>query len=264
MRMGHDEVLRMEHHACRIQLGIIRVGFPAVHFVAENEVTEEFQVDADLVRPAGMNDTPDQGRLTAEGFDHLPVGVGIAPAVFRLEDRHLVTVLLVPPDRLANAAAQEARCPFDECKVFFAQSALGKLGAECAVGRIGFRHQHDARSLTIQPMNDSRAFDSAYSAEGSSAMRKKCMNQGVLARPRPRMHDHPRGFVDREEVFVLKEDLQRDIHRPQLHRLHGRKRDRKGIARENRAILGDDCVSHEDQSRFERALHRHAAVLRIG
>ena len=51
-----------------------------------------------------------------------------------------------------------------------------------------------------------------------TAMMKQRIYQRTVGMPWRRMHDHPRGLIDDDQVFVFKQDIQRQVLPDQLYR----------------------------------------------
>jgi hypothetical protein len=173
----------------------------------------------------------------------------------------LVPVLLIAPDRLFHAAAQQTGRARHEREIFFLQLALLELLREPAVREVALRHQNHPRGLAIQPVHDARPFDASDPAQLAFAVREERMNKGVIPRARTGMHDHARGLVDREHVLVLEYHFQRNLHRahPRGNQIGKSKTDlhttRDFLVPRNR------LSRHPHQTRVKRAVKRHAAVL---
>ena len=95
-------------------------------------------------------------------------------------------------------------------------------------------------------MNDPRPRDTADPGKLPQAMVEQCIHQSAVNIPSCRMHHKARRLVDDDEMFVLKDDDQRDVLR---------------------RSFGSDSTGHGDAKccacrQLERSLPRSAAIKR--
>src|ERR1035441_2004968 len=70
-RMRKSNSLRMEHHARR--LGQMRRGFPSVDRVAEQRMSDRFEMRANLVRAAGVDAAAHECGVFSKNLESLPI-----------------------------------------------------------------------------------------------------------------------------------------------------------------------------------------------
>ena len=255
--MFEHQMLRVQHHALRLLLQP-RIRFPTIHRIAEQNMPQRFQVNADLMRPPRVNRTPHERRHVAEFLHHLPIRVRVLPAIRRLHHRHLVPVLFIAPDRFPDRAADQRRRARHEREILLLQRPLRKLLRESAMRLVRLRHENDTRRLAIEPVHDPRPLHAADPAQRPLAVREQRMHERVLARRRPRVHDHARRLVDREQVLVLENHLERNLHRRQFRRLHIGKRELDLVTAHDRRIAPEHHTAAPHEPRVERPLERRA------
>ena len=96
--------------------------------------------------------------------------------------------------------------------------------ASAIVHRVGLGHDQHAARIAIQPVDDARP---RLAADRAELLEVKREGAGQRAAPMPagRMHDHPRRLVDRDDVLIFIENVERDVLRMRPRRIHRRQND---------------------------------------
>ena len=153
----------------------------------------------------------------------------------------------MPSDRPVDRPARARDAAVNDRHVPLLDRPLAELTREPLERRPRARHEEDARRVAIEPVHDPGTLRRARCRQRTQAMRER-----VHDRPAPRaggrMHDHPRGLVDREHIRVLVED-----HEGQ--RL-GLDRERLGLTRVDLDAL---ARTHRVRRLADGAVHSHAA-----
>jgi len=137
-------------------------------------------------------------------------------ALLHLDDGHLVPVLFVSADRLANRAAHQHGHAGHQREIFLLQRPLRKLLRETPVRLVGLRHEDDPGGFAVEAMDDARPLDAANAAQSAAAVREERVHHRVFAGARARVHDHPRGLVHGQQVFVLEKSPRAECPRPSV------------------------------------------------
>lgn len=181
----------------------------AVDGISQNGVAEAFaHVDADLVGAAGEELAADEGAVLMGG-DVLPLGHGFfAGAV--IEDGHALSMDGVSADHVLEAPTFFFGQAVDGGEVDFTKAALGEGFGQAAVGDVIFGDDHAAGGVFIEAVDDARAHLSADAAEVVAVM-EKGIDEGAVGISCGGVDDEAGGFVEDEDVFVLKKDIERDV-----------------------------------------------------
>lgn len=181
----------------------------AVNGISQDRVAEAFaHVDADLVCAAGQELAADEGAVLMGG-DVLPLGHGFFTGAI-IEDGHALSIDGVSADHVLEAPALFFRKAIDGSEVDFAQAALGEGLGEAAVSNVIFGDDHAAGGVFIEAMDDAWAHLSADAAEVVTVV-EKGIDQGAIGIAGGGVDDETGGFVEDEDVFVLKKDIKRDV-----------------------------------------------------
>ena len=174
----------------------------AVERVTHDRVPDRAQVHTNLMRPTGVDRylRQRQGAAQRLGSDDARDRFAAAPR----PRRHLLSVLLIPPDWGIDAAACQDFAP-DQCDVLFLDLTVVELARKFLVRGIVFRHNHQPRRATVQAVNDARPLLAADAAEIVDVVQQRVDERAATVTGR-RMHDHSRGLVDNEQVLVLEDD----------------------------------------------------------
>ena len=144
MRKG--ELRRMEELPVEAELRAM-----AVDPVADDRVADRRHVDADLVRPAGLEGHVKE-RPSGERLDELEVRDGVAGtlAIERLAGR----VAPVAADRGLDPPGPRRRPPAHERDVGAPHPPPPKLGLEAAERLLVARHDQEPRRVAVEPVDD--------------------------------------------------------------------------------------------------------------
>src|SRR2546428_2758007 len=130
-----------------------------VQRIADQRVTEVFEVNADLVSAARAQNTSQQRRMP-ERFDDGVLRRCRPPAA--AHDRHAFAIARIASDRTLDRSAIAFRLAVDDREIFFPR--LRPCGGERSMRGIVLRDDHQAAGVLIETMNDARtelASDSA-------------------------------------------------------------------------------------------------------
>ena len=116
----------------------------------------------------------------------------------------------MPPDRGVDRTAGAFEGPNNEREIDFLYLALGELSRELLVRRVIFRHDETTARLLVETMNNAGTLFSANLGE-AKAMMKQGVNQSMRLVSGARMYDQPRRFVERQQVVIFEENLERNF-----------------------------------------------------
>lgn len=203
-------------------------GWVAVDGVAQNGVAEAFfHVDADLVGASCEQATLNES--TALIFASLlPFGDGLFSGTV-IEHGHALAVHRVASDAVFDAALGFAGNAVDDGEVNLRQSSLTKGLCETAVGDVIFRHDHTAAGVFIEPVNDAGPCLATDTAEVIAVVKER-VDERAVGIAGSGVYDEAGWLVEHEDVFVLKEHLQGDVLRHDLHWSHLGDDDADGIS----------------------------------
>lgn len=122
--MGHNKMLRVQHHPISRQCRKTRIRLPTIDVITNDDMPKMFQMHTNLMGSPGVDRASKQGRLFAKRLDAFPVRVRIPSSLTLLPDRHLVTVLGIAADRLGDAPAQQRRHSLNQRQVFLVQRSF--------------------------------------------------------------------------------------------------------------------------------------------
>ena len=98
------------------------------------------------------------------------------------------------------------------------------------MGGVVFGDDEQAAGVLVDAVDDAGADGPADAGKRGAAVVEQRIDQRAVRVAGGRMHDHPLGFVDDEQVFVLIDDVERDILRLRFDRLRVGQRQRDGVA----------------------------------
>lgn len=186
------------------------VGAAAVDAVACDGMTQMFQVDADLVRPARARTAFQQAEFSVGGHD-FPCRLGrTGPGPVR--DRHALAVNRVARDGAIDHAGRGAGFAPNNSQVGFSRAAIGKLRGQSSVCGVVFCHEDAPARVFVQPVHHARTH--GMTAGGKLS---RVVKQGVDQRARPvsgcGMDDEAGRLVEADEIVVFVEDFDGNILR---------------------------------------------------
>ena len=234
---------RFRSGGCAFEGGAFAIGFQpavfAIGLIAEDRRADVSHVDADLVCAAGFEAALDKsgGGLrarvveTPEGFETTIVGdcdlagclstfaiggvvrpvVGAEVLVFH--DRHLLTVIGRAADVRLDATDQWTRRAARDGQVGAFDVVGGEHVGEGGVGRFALGGDHDAGRILVEAVDDAGPSDAADAGESLAAMKEQGVDQRAALGAAGRVDDEAGRLVDDDEVFVLEDDIERDVFR---------------------------------------------------
>ena len=129
------------------------------------------------------------------------------------------------------------------------------------MGAVVLADHQCARSIPVDPVYDPRPQLPVYPGEIPLAMEQHGVDQSMLLMPGGRVHHHPLGLVDDQQMRVLVKDVQRDIFR------HDRSRADRGDLHTDhiprlQAVTGPDRpVIDQDHPILEQSLDAGAGQI---
>ena len=182
----------------------------AVQRVPDDGMANRAEVDADLMRAAGVNRHLHQRQHPAEvlGADDARHR-GPGAAYPRRLGRHLLAVRRIAADRRVDPAAGHHFAP-GEREIFLLHLTLGELPRQLFVRPIVLRDDHQARRALVQPVHDAGPLFSADAAEIVHVVQQG-VDQGAALVARRRVDHHARRLVDDDQILVLVDDRERQI-----------------------------------------------------
>jgi hypothetical protein len=183
----------------------------AVDRIADYRQPDSGEVDADLVRPAGLEVDAEE-RVLADQLEELEVCDCVAGAVGveGLSGR----VAAVAADGGLDAALPRPRTSADEGDIGPLEAVFPDELLQPLVSLVGSGNYEEPGCVAVEPMDDSRAV--LVPACGSVGQHPVDERPGGM--PRGRMHDDAGRFVNDEEVLVLVRNPEPDLLRCQRRR----------------------------------------------
>jgi hypothetical protein len=123
---------------------------PPVEGVGDDRVADRGQMDADLVRAAGLREGPNQAVL-AQSLDHFIASSRHSPL---RPNRHLLALHRVPSDRLIDDAALRLGRADDEGQVLLVNLPRTELPPKRRQGSCRARDEEDARGVLVEAVED--------------------------------------------------------------------------------------------------------------
>jgi len=124
-------------------------------------------------------------------------------------DGHLLTLIRMVTYGLDDPIPIPIECPGDDRDIGLLNLPCLKLRTELVVHLVGLGYQYHSARLAVQAMDDPRSRRTTRVAqllEMMSQSRRECPRPMALGR----MDHHPRGLVDRDDRFVLIQNIQSD------------------------------------------------------
>ncbi len=172
----------------------------AVRPIADQRMSERGQVNADLVRAAGLEAAGEQ-RAVAETLAHLIARDGCFAG---RDDRHRRAPDRMTADRRVDRATMDD-VSGGERQIFAVDALCLQLAHKLCLGDLGLGHDQEAAGIFVQAMHDARASDTG---ELRRVVQQR-VGKRAVAVAGSRMNDQPGRLVDDEDCFVLMHDLQR-------------------------------------------------------
>jgi eukaryotic-like serine/threonine-protein kinase len=238
----------------------------AVNRIADERSALVMKVDADLMGAAGVEVTQDQGGerggVSSENF----VVRDRRFAAGRIDDGHFLAVHRVAADVGENGVLFRLRHALGDGQVeFFHRAALGELGDERLVGEVGFRNNEAAGGVLVEAVDDAGPLDAADAGELAVAVMEQGVDQRAIGISRCRVDDHAGGLVEDDEIFILKQNIQRDVLRRVVERNRFREHDADAVAEFHRVTgLGGMTIDLDELLANERLDARAGKVIETG
>jgi len=177
-------------------------GRDPVDRVADDWQVDRGQVNADLVRPAGLEADREQRVVRQEPLE-LEMRDRLAGRirVERLTER----IVTVAADRRLDAAASRARPATDERQIAAVERPLANELLQSAVGLLGAGDDEESGRVAVEAMDDARPF---RGISPGNAPREERLHERSTRVARRGMNDDPGRLVDDEQVLVLVGDPQ--------------------------------------------------------
>jgi hypothetical protein len=175
-----------------------------IDWIPDDRVAQMSQMDPDLMGSTGMQLEPKELGNIKPGHER-----GIRPgSPTGGANHHPLAVLLVPGDGCLDADLAGVQVSPGQACIGATDSPRRDGGPQTAVGQISLGHDHEARGITVQAMDD--AGPSLGTARQGSTPRHQCVDQRVIPMPRRRVNDQARRLVNDGEVLVLVDHGERD------------------------------------------------------
>ena len=182
----------------------------AVSRIADERVTKELEVHANLMRAAGVQQDFGEGGAL-EPLQDAVAGARRPPDI--IVDRHPLAVRRMTGYCGPNFSFVPLHFAADDGVIGLIHCPSGELGGESQVGVVVFGHDQAAAGFFVQAMHDARAGHAADAAQLAFAMVQQGIDEGMLFVADGRMHDQAGLLVQDHERFVFEQDLQRDLLR---------------------------------------------------
>jgi hypothetical protein len=123
-----------------------------------------------------------------------------------------VTVNGMSPNRGINRAMPKSGRDGGEGEVRFFDLPICESPRKGPMGGIRFRHDQTTAGFLVETMDNARTLDASNTGQILTMM-KQGGHQRSVSVPGAGMNDHPGGFVDDDQGFVLIKNIQRDVFR---------------------------------------------------
>ncbi len=243
-----------------VQKMALEAAAPAIDRIAGERVAEVLEVDADLVRAAGLRPALDEVQAVA-GREHAVVRHRLTAFAGEV-DGHFLAVRPVAADCGVDGAAAASQRALDDGEVDLFDRAVGELPRERLVRGVVLRNRETAAGFLVQPVHDARPLHAADAGE-VLAMVQQSLHERAGGIARAGVHDEAGGLVHHEQVGVFVQDRERDVLR--LH--FGLRRGRGNVHRDLVAFpqrlraAGGGAVA-PDLAGFDQGLHARAREFR--
>lgn len=179
----------------------------AVDGVSYNRVPHMFQMDPDLMGPAGEQLQPEQVNHL-ESRNHRSVGAGHTAL---RGDAHAFAVALVPCDRRLDADRSRVQMAPRQGRIAPMDPPGRDGGAELPVGQIGLGDDHETGGIPVEPVDNSGpAFGTTGQGRTSG---DQGIHEGVVPVARRGMNYQAGRLVDDGKVLVFENEGEGDVSR---------------------------------------------------
>ena len=189
----------MEHLASDTEASLLPLPSSAVDCIPQNRMPDGGAMDPDLMGSTGFKGDLQQGNAP-EPLPDLPLGMG--GSRLSAGNGHQFPVDLMPPDGKGNLSGILRNIPVNQGQIGLLDRPLFELDRQVIQRRFGFGHHHDTGGVLIEPMHDPGP-EFPPDAGQIPAMVKEGVDQGPGRMSRRRMHHHPGGLVDHQEMRIF-------------------------------------------------------------
>ena len=137
----------------------------------------------------------------------------ISAEVLVLHDRHLLPVIGRAANVRLDAADERARGAARDGEIGTLDIVGGEHVGEGGVGRFALGGDHDAGRILVEAVDDAGAGDAADAGESRAAMKEQGVDQRTTLGAARGVDDEAGRLVDDDEVFVLEDDVERNVFR---------------------------------------------------
>jgi hypothetical protein len=177
----------------------------SVDWVSRNGELDRCEMDADLMRPAGL-EADSQERMAREELHDVEVGDSIARRCS--VERDAGRVGAVASDRRLDAPAARARPTLHEREILALDLARPQKPLQAAVSLVRTRYHEEARGVAIEPVHDSGSLGLRPTR---NRMAQKAVDERARRVPGRGVDDEAGRLVDDEQVLVLIRDAKIEI-----------------------------------------------------
>src|SRR5438552_11247460 len=167
-------------------------------------------MDADLVRASRARVDLAQ-RVAAETLDHFVITACLlAFVIILIGHGHLDAVVRMASDLALDVVAVPVDDASGDGRVFLEDLAMLKLVAQVAVGELVLGNEDDAARVAVEPVDDAWPVVAVQTAE-LAEVELQSVDERAAPVSLGRVDDHVGRLVDDGEVFILVENLERNI-----------------------------------------------------
>jgi len=198
----------------------------AIAWIPNDGMAGGGEMDADLMGPPRHWLDLNKGKII-EDFTHCIQGQGFTRLLG--PNRNPLPVFGVATDGPIDFPLGYLNLALNQTKIDFLHFAGFELPLEFGVSSLAPGDDHDARCLLVQSMDDARPLGVSDLLDARE-MVKKSIDQSYLFYPGTRMNRQAGGLVEDNDVLIAINDVEGNVHRPELIRLSFRKLDLNDIA----------------------------------
>ncbi len=195
--------------------------FPGQAWIAVQRVTDDRmacgrQMNADLMGSPGLQFKLQQTQpIRLVALQGPPMGHCVSAVA--TAGTHLLPVYRMPSDRLIDLTGRPFNQAMHQGTIAPLDGMLFELPGQLKVGMIVLGRNHDARGISIEPMDDTGSQLAANPGE-VIAMMQQGVDQRAAWMTGSRMDNHAGGFIDNNQAGILIKNRQGDRLRRSCHR----------------------------------------------
>ena len=186
---------------------------PPIDRVPGDGEAQVLKVDADLMGATGVQVHLNMGGVMEQGENAIG-GAGLPPG----PNRHAFAIGVMAGDWGVDFAAGNRKAPANDCLIGFLNLAGGKLRGQSEMGGVVFGHHQAAAGFLVKAMDDAGAGHAADAAELAGAMVQQGVDQSMTGMSGGGVDDEAGRLVEREQIVVFVENLQRHFFGLGRHR----------------------------------------------